>query len=90
MEWSFIFELIAPELVAVVAACWLIGTMLKQTPRIPDWSIVYIVTGFAVVLTGFVLGWSAESVIQGILCGAFAVLGHQFIKQAARAKEGEN
>lgn len=81
MEWSIIFELIKPTLFVVVGACWVMGYMLKQTPRVPDWTIVYIVVGLAVGFTVGLLGWSVEAIIQGILAGAFSVFGHQVLKQ---------
>jgi nicotinamide riboside transporter PnuC len=87
MEWSAIFQLIDPKLLIVVAACWVLGFILKNTPRVPDWSIVYLVTLFAVVVTIWLLGFQAESILQGILCGAFAVYGHQLYKQAKQAAE---
>ncbi|MEC0310197.1 phage holin family protein [Paenibacillus lautus] len=85
MEWNMIFELIDPRLLIVVAACWVIGWVLKKTPKVADWSIVYIVLIVAVWLTIGILGFSVETVIQGILAGAFAVFGHQAVKQT---KEG--
>lgn len=88
MEWKMILELIEPRFLIVVAVCWAIGVIVKQTPRVPDWTIVYIVTLVAVLLTIWLIGLSAESVIQGILCGSFAVYGHQLIKQSrGRDKE---
>ncbi len=78
-----IFELIDPRLLMVVAACWVIGYILKITPKVPDWSIVYIVVVFAVIFAVGMMGWGIESIIQGILTGAFAVFGHQAVKQAA-------
>lgn len=85
MEWNMIFELIDPRLLIVVAACWVIGGVLKKTPKVADWSIVYIVLIVAVWLTIGILGFSVEAVIQGILSGAFAIFGHQAVKQT---KEG--
>lgn len=85
MEWNMIFELIDPRLLIVVAACWVIGWVLKRTPKVPDWSIVYIVLIVAVWLTIGILGFSVEAIIQGILSGAFAIFGHQAVKQT---KEG--
>ncbi|MBO2943595.1 phage holin family protein [Paenibacillus sp. F411] len=82
MEWNMIFELVDPRLLIVVAACWVIGYVLKQTPKVPNWSIIYIVVMVAILLTIGLIGWSVESVIQGILAGAFAVFGHQAVKQA--------
>lgn len=87
MDWNQIFALIAPELLAVVAACWVAGRALKQTPLVPDWSIVYIVTGFAIGLTGAIMGFTVQAVIQGVLCGAFAVYAHQAVKQAGKARD---
>ncbi|BBH20932.1 hypothetical protein Back11_22770 [Paenibacillus baekrokdamisoli] len=85
MEWSVITDLIDPSLFIVLAACWVVGYMLKQTPRIPDWIIIYVVTAFAIVVTLFLLGFHVKSVLQGILCGAVSVYSHQLIKQT---KEG--
>lgn len=81
MEWNIIYELIDSRLVIVVAASWVIGFTLKKTPFVPDWSIVYIISLFSILFTGLLLGWSAESVIQGILAGAVAVYGNQLVKQ---------
>ncbi|WP_208917930.1 phage holin family protein [Paenibacillus uliginis] len=88
MEWNMIFELIDPRLLIVVSACWVIGFILKKTPKIPDWSIVYIVLVLAVTLTVGLIGWSVEALIQGILAGAFAVFGHQAVKQAKNGVNG--
>ena len=81
MDWETLFGLIDPSLLVVVAACWALGVVLKQTPRVPDWTIVYVVTVLAVVLVVALQGMTTESVIQGVLCGAFAVYGHQVVKQ---------
>ncbi|OMF54668.1 hypothetical protein BK138_16040 [Paenibacillus rhizosphaerae] len=89
MDWNMIWQLIDPKLLIVVAACWIIGFVLKQTPKMPDWSIVYAVVVVAVLLTVWMLGWSAESLIQGILSGAFAVFGHQVVKQAKNGADPE-
>lgn len=89
MDWNMIWQLIDPKLIFVVAACWIIGYVLKRTPNVPDWSIVYVVVVFAALLTVWMLGWSAESLIQGILAGAFAVFGHQAVKQAKKSGEDE-
>ncbi|MCM3783641.1 phage holin family protein [Neobacillus mesonae] len=86
MDWSVIWELIDPKLIGVVAACWVVGYILKSTPSFPDWTIVYVVVVVAVGLSVWMLGWSPDSVIQGILAGAFSVYGHQVIKQTRNAR----
>lgn len=82
MEWHWISQWIDPQFFLVVVVCWVCGAILKQTPIVPDWTIVYIVTVIAVLLTVWLSGWHAEAVIQGILCGAFAVYGNQVVKQS--------
>ncbi|MGG1650590.1 phage holin family protein [Paenibacillus sp. NRS-1780] len=67
-----------------MAVCWVLGIIIKKTPRVPDWSIVYIVTGVAVILTVWMIGWGPQAVIQGVLAGAFAVYGNQLVKQARK------
>ncbi|MFE9279337.1 phage holin family protein [Streptomyces griseoincarnatus] len=90
MEWNMIFELIDPRLLVVLAACWVIGYILKQTPKVPNWIIVYVVIVVAVLLACGLIGWSVESFVQGILTGAFAVFGHQAVKQTAEAVGDSN
>jgi hypothetical protein len=84
MEWDIIAKLIKPELLGVVALCWVFGFMLKKTPRVPDWTIIYLVTLVSVGMVSFTLGLSPESVLQGVLCGAVAVYGNQLVKQARK------
>ena len=86
MDWTTVFGLIDARLLIVVAVCWVIGFVLKKTPKVPDWTIVYVVTAAAVLLACGLLGWSVEVLIQGILAGAFSVYGHQLVKQT---KQGD-
>ncbi|SDR81010.1 Phage holin family Hol44, holin superfamily V [Paenibacillaceae bacterium GAS479] len=89
MDWTFINALIKPELGGVLAVCWIVGYMLKRTPRVPDWGIVYAVTAVGILMACLLLGLSVESVIQGVLCGAVAVYGYQVVKQTSKAANGE-
>lgn len=89
MEWNAIFELINPALLGVLAVCWIVGFILKQTPAVPNWSIVYIVLVVSVGLTIGLLGWAVESLIQGILTGSFAVFGHQVVKQTRNGVDSD-
>lgn len=88
MDWDMIYSLIDARLLVVVALCWVLGYILKQTPNVPDWTIVYAVTVVAVLITVWMLGFGPEALIQGVLAGAFAVYGNQLVKQAR--KRGDN
>ncbi|MGM1049985.1 MAG: hypothetical protein ACQEXX_28175 [Bacillota bacterium] len=69
-----IIELTDPRFVIVVAAYWVIGFGLKRTPKILDWSILYIIPVLAVGLTTGLLGWTVEAILQGILAGALCCI----------------
>ncbi|BBH19874.1 hypothetical protein Back11_12190 [Paenibacillus baekrokdamisoli] len=87
MEWNVISQLLDPKLAIVLAVCWVLGFILKQTPKVPNWSIVYIVTVFAIVFAVWIMGISALSFLQGFLCGAVSVYGYQMVKQAKEGAE---
>ncbi|QGQ93963.1 hypothetical protein EHS13_03100 [Paenibacillus psychroresistens] len=87
MEWSAIAQLIDPKLIIVVAACWVLGFILKQTPKVANWSIVFYVTLFAIVFAVWMMGPTPEVILQGILCGAVSVYGYEFIKSLKGAQE---
>jgi hypothetical protein len=77
-----LIDYVIQEAYIVVLALWFIGAILKNTPKVEDWSIPYILLLPGIVLTIALLGLSAENFIQGILVTGAAVLGHQLVKQA--------
>ncbi|SDT41036.1 Phage holin family Hol44, holin superfamily V [Paenibacillaceae bacterium GAS479] len=85
MSIEALSELIDPELSIVVAACWIIGMILKGTPQIANWTIVYIVSAVAILLAMALQGFTLKVGLQGLLCGAVSVYGHQVIKQSREA-----
>lgn len=76
-----IMEFIANEALIIVPALWIIGTFLKRTPKVEDWTIPWVLVGAGIAGAIALLGASAESVIQGILVAGAAVLFHQLLKQ---------
>jgi hypothetical protein len=89
MDTSLIAGFIDPQLAIVVAVCWVLGAVFKRTPQVPDWTIIYIVTVAAVVIVGVLQGWTALSLLQGVLCGAVSVYGNQIVKQAGKGAGGD-
>lgn len=65
----------------LVPALWVLGYALKQTPQIPDWSIIWILLLFSVLFGTFAFGFSVQGMINGIIAAGVAVLGHQMVKQ---------
>nr|WP_285867265.1 phage holin family protein [Mesobacillus maritimus] len=70
----------------LVPALWVIGYGLKQTPRIPDWTIIWILLVVSVAFGTFAFGFSTEGIINGIIAAGVAVLGHQMFKQTINSR----
>lgn len=81
LDWTVITQLLDPKLSIVLASCWVLGFILKRTPRVPDWTIVYIVTIVAIGFSIWILGFGPLPLLQGFLCGTVAIYGHQIVKQ---------
>lgn len=65
----------------LVPALWVIGYALKQTPRIPDWTIIWILLGLSLGIGTFAFGLSFNGIVNGIIAAGVAVFGHQMFKQ---------
>lgn len=80
-----IISLVPEVLYGTIIALWIIGYFLKQTEKIKDCYIPFILMGFSIAACVAIIGFSANSVIQGIICTGIAVLGKNLAKQASEA-----
>lgn len=85
-------DYINPKLMIIVAVCYVLGIMLKRTPKIKDWLIPYILTATSIILCFLwffanksdpksIVNIIFESITQGFLCSASTVFINQIIKQ---------
>lgn len=65
----------------LIPALWIVGTIAKTIPKIPDWSIPLIIITLGIIGSMGLLGFNMASAIQGILVGGAAVGLHQVKKQ---------
>ena len=83
-----IMQFIGENTYVVAAALWVIGGFIKAVPKIPNWTIPFVLTAAGVGLCAGLMGVSVQAVMQGILCAGGAVLIDQGRKQVKKAKEG--
>ena len=76
---------IVENVLYLIPALIFIGWCIKQIPQVPNWVIPFALIFLGVAAAGFILGWTVDSVVQGILCAGAAVLGNQAAKQAGYA-----
>lgn len=69
----------------LIPALWLIGHALKQTPVIPDWTIIWILFIVSIGIGSIEYGFSIDAITNGIIAAGISVFGHQVFKQT---KEG--
>jgi uncharacterized membrane protein YiaA len=81
-----ILEFINDEAYVAIPVLWIIGAFLKRTPKVPNWSIVWVLLVFGVGLTIAKFGFNPKGVMQGVLVTGTAVLGHQLLKQTKEKK----
>lgn len=85
MELQFIqlaMEYISENVYVLVPVLFFIGFLLKQTPKVEDWLIPYLLTLSGIGFSFGLLGVNIEAIIQGILIVAVTVFIHQLLKQA--------
>lgn len=85
MELQFInlvLEYISENVYVLVPVLFFIGFLLKQTPKVADWFIPYLLTFVGISFALGLLGVNIEAVIQGILVAAVTIFIHQLLKQA--------
>jgi hypothetical protein len=75
---SFIVE----EALILMPFLYVLGMLLKNTPKVPDWSIPWVLVILGAVAAPFVIkGDPVSDVIQGVLVAGATVLANQLIKQ---------
>jgi len=83
---SVVQEYIEPSMLIVVVALWVVGFAIKQTPKIADWLIIWVLTIIGVVAGIVIVGANIDGVIQGVLASGIANYAHQLFKQTKERK----
>jgi len=76
-----IIQFVQEQMLILVPVLFVIGVILKNTPRVPDWTIPWALLVLGIVLAIFLLGDPLQGIIQGVLVAGVTVLAHQLVKQ---------
>ncbi|WP_342780721.1 phage holin family protein [Bacillus marasmi] len=74
----------------LVPALWVLGFALKQTPKVPNWSIIWILTILSLGLAVFAYGFNVDAITNGLVAAGVAVYGHQLVKHSILSKNNNN
>lgn len=78
--WAYITQ----ESLVVIPVLYIIGTLLKKIPGIPDWLIPFglLIIGIPVAMA--LSGWTVQGAIQGVLVTGVTVFANQLYKQGTK------
>lgn len=84
MGFEDLKTLIAPEVLVLIPVLYLIGLMIRQTPHVRSWIDAWINLFIAVIACGFIVGWTVDAFIQGVLVAGAASLMKDLIDRTAQ------
>lgn len=80
---------IIEKALVLIPVLLIIGAILKGTPKFPDWAIPWALLVLGIVSAGFLVGWTVNGVLQGVLVAGAAVFGNQLWKQTTESIKNE-
>lgn len=75
------------SLVLVVPALLIIGFVMKQTPKCPDWAIIWAILVLGTIAGIITIGATVNGVTNGIIAAGLAITSNQVYKQATKKKK---
>ncbi|MBN3352656.1 hypothetical protein CF087_18860 [Clostridium botulinum] len=84
-----LMDYIVEQALILIPVLYVLGIMLKQTNKIKDWTIPWILLVIGVIGAISLMGLNPNAIIQGILATGTAVYTNQLIKQSIQKKEQE-
>ena len=81
MDIIDIFSYYLIDKAAILIPClWVLGKIIKNTPKIPNYIIPYVLLAFAIAGSMGILGANISSVFQGIILTGLSVFGYESAK----------
>lgn len=81
---EFVIDLmnyLVDKALVLIPVLLIVGSLLKSTPKFPDWGIPWALLVCGVLLSLLMLGFNVDALIQGVLAAGAAVYGNQLWKQ---------
>ena len=83
-------QFISSELMIVSVCCYILGIFIKNTNKIKDYYIPFLLLFFAIVFCLLINGFNANSVLQAIICVSLATLTNNLDKQSKKISNKED
>jgi len=76
-----IIQYIVSEALVLMPVLFIVGLLLKNTPKVADWTIPWALLGLGIASGIMIVGDVLQGAIQGVLVTGATVLTHQLVKQ---------
>lgn len=76
-----LLDYIISEGIIIIPVLWILGKLMKDSSRLPDWIIPLALLAFSILFTFGYFGISWSNFFQAVLIAGTAVYGHQILKQ---------
>lgn len=80
-----VMDFIGENTYVVAVVLWVLGQFIKSVPKVPNWSIPFVLMLVGVGACMGLLGVNVQAAMQGVLCAGGAVLADQAVKQVRKA-----
>lgn len=81
-----IIKFITEEALVLMPVLFILGLLLKNTPKVADWTIPWALLALGVVGSILIVGDVLQGIVQGVLVAGATVLTHQLVKQTIERK----
>ncbi|WP_291567026.1 MULTISPECIES: phage holin family protein [unclassified Clostridium] len=81
-----IMDFIIEQALILIPALYILGMMLKNTEKIEDWLIPWILLIVGVIGAIAIMGFNVNAIIQGVLVVGATVYSNQLFKQSTKKK----
>ncbi|MBV1820268.1 phage holin family protein [Clostridium cochlearium] len=82
-----LMDYIMEQVLVLVPALYILGMMLKNTEKIKDWTIPWILLTCGIACCIAIMGFSIQAILQGIIITGVAVFGNQLVKQTTEKRD---
>lgn len=82
-----IIDYIVEQALILVPVLYILGLMLKNTEKIKDWTIPWILLACGIGCCIAIMGVNIQAILQGILVTGASVFGNQLVKQTTIKRE---
>lgn len=82
-----LMDYVMEQALILVPVLYILGMMLKNTEKIKDWTIPWILLACGIGSCIAIMGVNIQAILQGVMVTGVSVFGNQLVKQTTEKRE---